>query len=201
MQDLQRVLASAQPRTRIWIDETYVDFVDSAQSMERFAATSENVIVCKSMSKAYALSGARAAYLCASPHQLEELRAFTPPWAVSLLAQIAAVRAIESTDYYRERWQKTATLRTQLARELEQLRWVVIPGVANFLLCHLPTEGPTAAEVVTRARERGLFLRDAVRMGAQLGDYAIRIAVKDAETNRRAMAVLREITSGVHHST
>lgn len=201
MHDLQRVLASAHPRTRIWIDETYVDYVDSAQSMEGFAATSENVIVCKSMSKAYALSGARAAYLCASPHQLEELRAFTPPWAVSLLAQIAAVRAIESTDYYRERWHETATLRTKLACELEQLGWMVIPSVANFLLCHLPTEGPTAAEVVTRARERGLFLRDAVRMGAQLGDYAIRIAVKDAETNRRAMEVLREIASEFHHST
>ena len=36
------------------------------------------------MSKVYALSGARAAYLCAGAHQLEELRAITPPWVVSL---------------------------------------------------------------------------------------------------------------------
>lgn len=38
-------------------------------------------------------------------------------------------------------------------------------------------------------------------MGAQLGCYAIRMAVKDAETNRRAMAVLLEVTSTVLHST
>ena len=50
---------------------------------------SEKVIVCKSLSKVYALSGLRAAYLCAPPHQLEELRALTPPWSVSLPAQIA----------------------------------------------------------------------------------------------------------------
>lgn len=191
--DLQRVLSLAQPNTRVWIDETYIDFVDSAQSLEPFATSSENVIVCKSMSKAYALSGARAAYLCASPHQLEELRAFTPPWAVSLVAQLAGVRALESADYYRARWQQTAALRVDLARELQQLGWEVIPGVANFLLCHLPLDGPTAAEVVSRSREHGLFLRDAVRMGAQLGDYAVRVAVKDADTNRCIMEILRSI--------
>src|SRR6266576_385362 len=61
---------------------------------------SENVIVCKSMSKVYALSGARVAYLCAGPHQLEELRALTPPWVVSLPAQVAAVRALNDPAYY-----------------------------------------------------------------------------------------------------
>ena len=47
------------------------------------------------MSKSYALSGARVAYLCAGPHQLESLRLLSPPWAVSLPAQIAAVKALE----------------------------------------------------------------------------------------------------------
>lgn len=192
-EDLQRVLASTQPQTRVWIDETYIDFVDSAQSMECWAAVSENVIVCKSMSKAYALSGARAAYLCASPHQLEELRAFTPPWAVSLVAQLAGVRALESPEYYRARWQQTALLRAGLARELEQLGWEVIPGVANFLLGHLPGDGPTAAQVVSRSREHHLFLRDAARMGTRLGEHAVRVAVKDADTNHRAIDILRSI--------
>jgi histidinol-phosphate/aromatic aminotransferase/cobyric acid decarboxylase-like protein len=68
-----------------------------------------------------------------------------------------------------------------------------VPGVANFLLSHLPEGGPTADEVVTRCRTHGLFLRDAVRMGARLGDHAVRIAVKDAETNSRMMAILRNV--------
>lgn len=188
--DLQRVLATAPSCTRIWIDETYVDFVDSVQSMERFAAVSENVIVCKSMSKAYALSGARVAYLCASAHQLEELRAFTPPWAVGLVGQLAAVRALESANYYREQWQETAALRNDLTMALRGLGWEVVPGVANFLLCHLPITGPTAAELVVRCREQGLFVRDAARMGESLGAHAIRIAVKDVETNGRMVEIL-----------
>jgi histidinol-phosphate/aromatic aminotransferase/cobyric acid decarboxylase-like protein len=80
--ELEAVLRRAPGRTRVWVDETYVEYAGAGQSLESFAARSENIIVCKSMSKVYALSGARVAYLCAGPHQLEELRAITPPWVV-----------------------------------------------------------------------------------------------------------------------
>ena len=179
------------------MDETYVDFVDSTQSFERIAAQSRSIIVCKSMSKAYALSGARVAYLCASPHQLEELHAFTPPWAVSLLGQLAAVRALESPDYYTARWRETASLLLQLADGLASLGWHVVPGAANFLLCHLPESGPTASDVVAKCRAHGLFLRDAARMGANLGSHAIRVAVKDAETNRRMLEILNAVLGAI----
>jgi histidinol-phosphate/aromatic aminotransferase/cobyric acid decarboxylase-like protein/GNAT superfamily N-acetyltransferase len=190
---LAPVLQAAPAKTRVWVDETYVDFVDSAQSLERMAARSENVIVCKSMSKAYALSGARVAYLCAGPHQLEELRAFTPPWAVSLVAQVAGVRALESAAYYADRWRETSDLREPFAEGLGGLGWQVVPGVANFLLSHLPEDGPTAADVVARCRDSNLFLRDASRMGARLGAHALRLAVKDAETNAQMLNILRRI--------
>lgn len=190
LESIAALLKFSRPSTRVWIDETYVDFVDPAQSLEKLAAQSENLIVCKSMSKAYALSGARVAYLCASPHQLEELRSRTPPWAVSLLAQVAAVRALESSDYYAARWSETGVLRQQLAADFSRLGWDVVPGVANFLLCHLPETGPTAATVVELCSKQGLFLRDAKRMGANLGAHALRLAVKDSSTNRRMVEIL-----------
>jgi GNAT superfamily N-acetyltransferase len=76
-QTLEKVLLGAPSETRIWVDETYVDFAGSEESLETFAVQTENVIVCKSMSKVYALSGLRVAYLCAGAHQLEGLRAVT----------------------------------------------------------------------------------------------------------------------------
>lgn len=187
------LLERAHLTTRVWVDETYVDFVNSTQSFERIAANSSNIIVCKSMSKAYALSGARVAYLCASPHQLEELHAFTPPWAVSLLGQLAAVRALGSQDYYNARWSETVELRLQLARDLTELSWRIIPSVANFLLCHLPEDRSVASDVVAKCQEHGLFLRDAARMGEGLGNHAIRVAVKDSETNRRMLEILKGV--------
>lgn len=192
-EQLEAVLRSAPARTRIWVDETYVEYAGPDQSLEPFAARSENVVVCKSMSKVYALSGARVAYLCAGAHQLEALRAITPPWAVGLPSQVAAVRALENADYYTVQYAKTVELRESLALELTALGWKVLPGIANFLLCELPATGPTAGEVVRASRERGLFVRDAALMGVNLGSQFIRLAVKDAVTNRRMLRILREV--------
>jgi histidinol-phosphate/aromatic aminotransferase/cobyric acid decarboxylase-like protein len=136
----------------------------------------------------YALSGARCAYLCAAPHLLERLRSITPPWSVSLPAQVAAVAALQDESYYAARYRETAALRAELTADLP---FDVIPGSANFLLCHLGDDMPAAADVVARCREQGLFIRDASTMGASLGKRAIRIAVKDRETNRRMIEILR----------
>jgi histidinol-phosphate/aromatic aminotransferase/cobyric acid decarboxylase-like protein len=169
--------------------------VGSSQSLEPFAAASSNVIVCKSMSKVYALSGARAAYLVGPPALIAELAPRTPPWAVSLPAQIAACAALGATEYYAARWRETGVLRQELQRGLEALGWTVTPGCANFLLCQLPPRGPDAGTIVGMARERGLFVRDVGNMGCALGTHAVRLAVKDRATNARMLDILAEIAS------
>ena len=194
---LEELLRSVPRRTRVWIDETYIDYVGAAESLERFAAASDNVVVCKSMSKVYALSGARVAYLCTGAHQLEELRAITPPWCVGLLAQVAAVEASQDPGYYAARHAETHRLRQELARQLAGLGWDIVPGCANFLLAHLPESGPTAAELVARCASLGLHLRDSSRLGSTLGDRSVRIAVKDHETQRRMIGILRRVVGPV----
>jgi len=189
-EQLEAVLRSTPARTRVWVDETYVEYAGPGQSLEAFAARSENVIVCKSMSKVYALSGARVAYLCAGAHQLESLRAITPPWVVGLPSQVAAVRALAEPDYYAARYRETAQLRNQLSCGLSDLGLNVLPGIANFLLCRMPADGPDAARIVRACRAHDLFIRDAALMGARLGDRYVRLAVKDGATNRRMVAIL-----------
>jgi histidinol-phosphate/aromatic aminotransferase/cobyric acid decarboxylase-like protein len=148
------------------------------------------------MSKVYALSGARAAYLCGPASLMEELRAINPPWAVSLLAQIAAVAALQDPDYYLARYAETHQLHRELAERLSELTdWQILPGVANFLLCHLPEHGPDAATIVRLCRARGLFLRDAAAMGRSLGKHTLRIAVKDAETNERMLRIISALNN------
>jgi histidinol-phosphate/aromatic aminotransferase/cobyric acid decarboxylase-like protein len=189
---LAHLLEAAPASTRIWLDETYVDYAGPEQSLEAFAAASRNVVVCKSMSKAYALSGARCAYLCAPARIVDELRRLTPPWTIGLVGQLAAVEALRDTAYYEERWRETAQLRVALAGELARLlRAEVVPGAANFLLLHLPPDGLRPEEISRRCRARGLFLRTFEEM-PRLGHDALRIAVKDRETNRRMLAILAE---------
>jgi histidinol-phosphate/aromatic aminotransferase/cobyric acid decarboxylase-like protein len=196
--ELASMLRRMPSRMRVWVDETYVEYAGPGESLERFAVSRGNVVVCKSMSKVYALSGARAAYLCGAPQIIDELRAITPPWAVGLPAQVAAVKALQDPEYYADRYAQTHRLREQLRWELARFEgWDIVPGVANFLLCHLPIPGPQAATIVQQCRAHGLFLRDAGAMGSRLGRHVLRIAVKDAETNQRMVAVLAEVLSQI----
>lgn len=188
---IREMLSRIPASTRIWIDETYVEYVGACESLEQFACTRRNVIVCKSMSKVYALSGLRAAYLCGPSHIINELRAITPPWAVSLPAQIAAVNALQDTAYYEHRYAETRCYREELSSELQRIGFEVTPAVANFLLLQLPPCDLSVAQFVERCRARNLFLRDVSNMGVT--DNAVRIAVKDAATNRRMVEIIRAV--------
>jgi histidinol-phosphate/aromatic aminotransferase/cobyric acid decarboxylase-like protein len=189
--ELREWLAAVPPRTRVWVDETYVDYAGDGESLEAFAAQSRNVVVCKSMSKAYALSGMRVGYLCGAAATIAELRAITPPWIVGFPAQVAAVNALKDDGYYDRRHRQTSTLRHELRQMLETRVGVdVVPGVANFLLGHLPADGPDAAAVVARCRAAGVLLRDASPMGTALGRHALRVAVRSRAENARIIEAL-----------
>jgi histidinol-phosphate/aromatic aminotransferase/cobyric acid decarboxylase-like protein len=124
---------------------------------------------------------------------LEPLHPLTPPWAVSLPAQVAAVKALQDPDYYAARYQETHRLREQLVQGLRRLNLDIVPSITNFLLCHLPPHGPDAATVIARCREHNLFLRNASVMGSQLGNHALRIAVKDGAANDRLLEGLTQV--------
>ena len=100
------------------------------------------------------------------------------------------MRALENEAYYRQRYAETNLLRRGLAVGLLRLGLEVIPGTANFLLCHLPETGPDARRLIAGCQTEGLFLRDVRSMGQTLGPYAIRFAVKDAATNARMLAIV-----------
>jgi histidinol-phosphate/aromatic aminotransferase/cobyric acid decarboxylase-like protein len=136
----------------------------------------------------------RVAYLCGSMHQLADLAPNTPPWAVSLPAQVAAVRALEHEGYYSSRYRETRGLREQLIAGLRRIGIEeIVPSAANFVMFHLGPRHPPAAAVLTESRKRNVYLRDVAPMGSEVGPRAVRIAVKDAESNQRTLATLEEV--------
>ena len=187
------VLAEAPSSTRVWVDEAYTDYLGPDASLERWAAGSSNVWVCKSLSKGLALSGARAAYLCGPAGEVRALGAFVPPWAVSLTAQVAASAALRDKAYYARRYQETHDLRARFIEHLQQaVPGITVSGNANWVLCHLPPEGPDAASVCARCRAEGVFLRDLSSLSSRLGSHALRIAVKEEKDNRRITEMMAQ---------
>jgi histidinol-phosphate/aromatic aminotransferase/cobyric acid decarboxylase-like protein len=185
------MLGRAPAHTRFWIDEAYVDYVGLGESLERFASQSENTVVCKTLSKGYALSGMRAAYLCGPEPIPQAIRRITPPWPIGLPSQIAAVRALENPGYYQQKHRETARLRMDLTARLAELGLEVVPGSANFQLCHIAAAGPDAGTLIRGCQSAGLFLRDVRGMGSGFSTHTFRIAVKDAATNQQAVKILR----------
>jgi histidinol-phosphate/aromatic aminotransferase/cobyric acid decarboxylase-like protein len=191
---LREALACAPSKTRVWIDETYIEYAGAELSLEGYAAATKNVFVCKSMSKACALSGVRVAYLVGDETELAALRAFVPPWSVSLPAQVAAVAALEASEYYQARYRETTELRGELASVLrDRFGFEVVPSKTNFLLCHVPEQLPSAAEICAQTSQAGVYLRDAGTISRSLGPRILRIAVKDRLRNERIIQALASV--------
>jgi histidinol-phosphate/aromatic aminotransferase/cobyric acid decarboxylase-like protein len=191
--NMEEMLSKIPHSTIVWLDETYIDFVSSSQSLEKFASKSENVIVCKSMSKVYALSGARVAYLCCPPHLIEILKQFAPPWSISLPAQAAAIATLLDEVYYKQKYAETRILRASLKQNLQKLGVrEIIDGVANYLLFYLPEHFPQIDEFLECCKQKNLFLRDVSNMGKSIGKNAVRIAVKDDATNNRMIGIIKQ---------
>ena len=188
---LAEVLSGVPPATRIWVDRTYAPFCGRDHTLERLAADSENVVVGMSMSKAWALSGLRVGYLCGPRSLMADAVRATPPWCISRPAQAAALAAIADPAYYEARYRETSALRDELWGGL-----AAIPGlrprhgVANFVYCGVeePLDADSIVEACVRQR---LFLRTFPADPALRG-RAIRVAVKDADTQRQMLRTIAD---------
>jgi histidinol-phosphate/aromatic aminotransferase/cobyric acid decarboxylase-like protein len=191
--EMEAMLTQISPLTLVWIDETYIDYVGPNESLEQFACNRNHVIICKSMSKTYALSGVRAAYLCCAALIIEKIQQYAPPWAISLPAQAAAIAALQDSAYYQEKYLETKQLRQSLKIGLEKLGITqIIDGVANFLLFYLPPQTISTSALIEACKTKGLYLRDVSNMGKNIKQNAVRIAVKDRITNQRMLAIIEE---------
>ena len=68
----------------------------------------------------------------------------------------------------------------------------VISGVANFRMLQLEG-GVTAARFVAACQQQGLYLRDLYPTSPSLGRYALRLAIKDANSNQRILQIMQQV--------
>jgi histidinol-phosphate/aromatic aminotransferase/cobyric acid decarboxylase-like protein len=174
--------------TLVLVDETYIDYVPGAESLEALSTLRPKLFVLKSMSKVYALSGLRAGYLTGEPSSISELSRMMPPWPVSLMAQVAAVEALRQPAYYQQRWRETAELRrAQLAR---LSAFTVHDTDVNWYL----VEHDEAHRLASALERQDIVLREFDDTPSGFGRRFLRIAVKtEAENLRIAQALLEAL--------
>jgi histidinol-phosphate aminotransferase len=153
--DAVRSLA-AQTDALVVVDEAYVEF--GGQTCLPLIAEHHNVVVTRTMSKAFALAGARIGYALADPEVVEDLRRVRLPYHVSSLTQAAGIAALHHAT---EASAILDAIRDERDRILAALRAmpgiVVYPSDANFVLFVPPKP---AAEVWRGLLDRGVLIRN-----------------------------------------
>jgi histidinol-phosphate aminotransferase len=91
--DLQR-LSDAAPGAMLLVDLAYVDFADN--DLTSFALTLPNVVITRTLSKAWGLAGLRVGYAASTPEIIGWLRAAGQPYSVSSLSLAVALERLKT---------------------------------------------------------------------------------------------------------
>jgi threonine-phosphate decarboxylase len=170
-------------QTLFVVDEAYLEFSGAASAL---TLTAENVLVLRSMTKAYALAGLRLGFALGAPPLIEALRRVRPPWSVNALAQAAGVAALADPGHLAASLVELAAAKQRLVADLAAIGLVPSESATSFLLLNIGRAGRLRADLL----RRGLLVRDCASLG--LPEY-IRISVQRPEHNARLVAALREI--------
>ncbi len=174
-------------RALLIVDEAYVEFADAPSLLGRLESL-PGLVLLRTLSKAYALAGARCGVLLAHPDIIALLRKVIQPYAVTQLTIEAVLAALEPLALADAQAHRTGIRaeRARMASALERLPGVqrVWPSEANFLL----VEFDDAGAVLARTHAAGFLVRD---LRAALSPaQALRISIGTPEQNERLLASL-----------
>ncbi|MEO7118929.1 MAG: histidinol-phosphate transaminase [Candidatus Limnocylindrales bacterium] len=116
----------------IVIDEAYAEFVDwtAVAWLDRYP----NLMIVRTMSKAFGLAGMRVGYAASSRATIARLEAVRPPGSISTPSATLAAEALCRPELARENAARISAEREWLRDTLMAAGWTVAPSVTNFLL-------------------------------------------------------------------
>jgi histidinol-phosphate aminotransferase len=185
--DLLTLLRHIDSRTVVVIDEAYREFLDPSfgDPVHDLLPHHSNVVVTRTFSKAHGLAGIRAGYAIAHPDMIAAIDKTLFPFAVSALAQAAALAAIEAEDQISARVAQIVAERRRVVGALTTAGWLIPDGQANFV--YLPL-GDRTDQIYLSLERRGVVTRPFSGQG-------IRITIGSADQNSRFLQTLAEVAA------
>ncbi|HET9035196.1 MAG TPA: histidinol-phosphate transaminase [Myxococcaceae bacterium] len=181
---LERVVTRAEGL--VLVDEAYGEF--SGQTAVSLLARAPQLLVTRTLSKAFGLAGLRVGYGLAAPEVVQVLEKVRGPYKVNVLGEKAALAALrEDVSWVRRHVEESVAIRERLRDALEALGLRALPSSANFLC--LPV--PDSAALGRALLGRGIKVR-VLRGLPGIGD-AVRVGVGPWGVMERLLAALREV--------
>lgn len=168
------------------IDEAYIDF--GGESAIALVDRYPNLLVTQTLSKSRALAGLRVGLAVGHVdliEALERVKNSFNSYPLDRLAIVGAVAAFEDQAYFQESCQKVIDSREQLAEQLQQLGFSLLPSAANFVLATHPQQD--AEQLAAGLREHRVIVRH-FRL-PRIEQY-VRITVGTPQQNAALLAAL-----------
>ncbi|MET0132581.1 MAG: histidinol-phosphate transaminase [Kibdelosporangium sp.] len=149
-----RTLVEAAPGIVV-VDEAYVEFSAQPSAVSLLADFGHKMIVCRTMSKAFAFAGGRLGYLIAAPAVVEALLLVRLPYHLSVVTQAAARAALRHADATLGSVAKLVAERERVVEALRGMGFSVVPSDSNFVLFGLFEAGAWQSYLA-----KGVLIRD-----------------------------------------
>ena len=155
---LRRLLQASRERAIVVVDEAYAEFC-TAPSATELIAEHENLVVLRTMSKAWASAGLRCGSVLARNSVISLLQRVIAPYPLPSPVLNLALRMLDDTmlDQQKELMNEIRGNKDYLLRALRNRGFIrdVIPGDANFVLVRVDD----AAALLQFSADKGVIIR------------------------------------------
>lgn len=185
---IRSFLAKVPATVPVVIDEAYFEFCAASSIPEGeepplngldIYRDYPNVIILRTFSKAQGLAGLRVGYSISHPQITRHLRVAATPFAVSALAERAAVASIEHQEAVMERVSHIVAERERVTARLRELGYEFPGTYANFVWLPL---GERTGEFVDLMNRNALSVR-------AFGSEGVRVSIGEIEANDRFLSL------------
>ena len=176
--------ATAEVGGLLVVDEAYAEF-SAVASAATLIAQFPNLIVIRTMSKAFAFAGARLGYLVADPVVVDALQLVRLPYHLSAITQSVAEVALSFSDELLAGVNTLIAQREVVKNALIQMGLSVTPSAANFLL--FSGFKHPANVIWQKLLDRGILIRDVGLLGQ------LRVTIGTAAENQEFLSALAEV--------
>ncbi|MGW6482422.1 histidinol-phosphate transaminase [Streptomyces sp. NPDC055059] len=151
--------AQAAKPSMVVVDEAYIEF-SHGKSLLPLLEGRQNLVISRTMSKAFGAAGLRLGYLAAAPAVVDAVQLVRLPYHLSAVTQATALAALEHTDTLLGYVEQLKDERDRLVTELRAAGYEVTDSDANFVQFGR-FEGEGAAHAVwQKILDRGVLVRD-----------------------------------------
>jgi histidinol-phosphate aminotransferase len=159
----------------VFLDEAYAEF--AKKSLLKLVSEYDNLVVGRTLSKAFGLAGLRLGYAVAPPWIAQQYRRVAPLFSISTPSLAAGVSALQDLDWMRECVGKIVSERERMRERLACAN----PSEGNFLYVQTRKKSEV---VVERLLSRGIMVRDCNSFPG-CGEKCLRVTVGRPEENDR----------------